>query len=202
MKVALTFDAEHPSRRHCPPGIQEALLEELGANGIRATFFIQGRWAKAYPETARAVVAAGHLVGNHSHYHARMSLLSDEGLRTDVKAARDAIREITEVDTRPWFRCPFGDGADDPRVLGALEELGYRDVSWDVDAADWDADRSPSTVATDLLDGVAAGGEEVVVLLHTWPATTLEILPGVVRHLREEGAEFVALDGLERFAQI
>jgi peptidoglycan-N-acetylglucosamine deacetylase len=202
MKVALTFDAEHPSRRHCPPGIQEALLEGLEATGIRATFFIQGRCAKAYPQTARAVVAAGHLVGNHSHYHARMSLLSDEGLRTDINAAREAIREITGVDTRPWFRCPFGDGADDPRVLRALRDLGYRDVSWDVDAADWDAERSPSTVEGDLLDGVSAGGEEVVVLLHTWPATTLEVLPGIVGKLRAQGAEFVALDGLARFAQM
>jgi peptidoglycan-N-acetylglucosamine deacetylase len=202
MKVALTFDAEHPSRRHCPPGIQEALLQELEAGEVRATFFIQGRWAKAYPETARAIVAAGHLVGNHSHYHARMSLLSDDGLRTDISAARDAIREITGVDTRPWFRCPFGDGADDPRVLGALKDLGYRDVSWDVDAADWDAERSPSTVEADLLEGVCAGAGEAVVLLHTWPATTLDVLPHVVDHLRAEGAEFVALDGLERFAQM
>ena len=28
------------------------------------------------------------------------------------------------VDPRPWFRCPFGAGADDPRVLAAVMRLG------------------------------------------------------------------------------
>jgi peptidoglycan/xylan/chitin deacetylase (PgdA/CDA1 family) len=201
MKVALTFDAEHPSRRHCPPGVQEALLEELGRAGVRATFFIQGRWAKAYPTTARAIAVSGHLVGNHSHYHARMSLLSDEGLKVDVRAAELAIGEIMGVDPRPWFRCPFGDGADDPRVLGALSELGYRDVNWDVDAADWDSEREPNQVAGDLLKGVKESGDGAIVLLHTWPATTGTILRRVIDELREGGTEFVGLDELPGFAQ-
>lgn len=196
--MALTFDAEHPSRSHCPPGVQEALLEELANRGLRATFFVQGRWAKAYPETARAIAAAGHLIGNHSHYHARMSLLSDEGLRIDVVAAQEAIRTVLGADPRPWFRCPFGDGAADPRVLGALRELGYRDVNWDVDAADWDAERSPEQVAGDVLEGVAASGDEAIVLLHTWPATTRTILGPVIDQLDRSGVQFVALDDLPK----
>jgi peptidoglycan-N-acetylglucosamine deacetylase len=198
MRVALTFDAEHPSRRHCPPGVQEALLEELAHRDLRATFFVQGRWAKAYPETARAIAAAGHLIGNHSHYHARMSLLSDEGLRMDVVAAQEAIRTVLGADPRPWFRCPFGDGAADPRVLGALRELGYRDVNWDVDAADWDAERSPEQVADDVLEGVASSGDEAIVLLHTWPSTTLMILGRVIDELQRSGTQFVALDDLSK----
>jgi peptidoglycan/xylan/chitin deacetylase (PgdA/CDA1 family) len=202
MQVALTFDAEHPSRRHCPPGIQEALVEELSRAQITATFFIQGRWGKAYPETARAIAAGGHLIGNHSHYHARLPLLSEAGLRADIVAAQEAITAITGVDPRPWFRCPFGDGADDPRVLGALHGLGYRDVNWDVDAADWDADREAAQVADTVIKGVKAYGDGAIVLFHTWPATTLEILPAVVRDLRGLGAEFVTLDALPRLAQI
>jgi peptidoglycan/xylan/chitin deacetylase (PgdA/CDA1 family) len=198
VKVALTFDAEHPSRSHCPPGVQEALLEELARADARASFFIQGRWAKAYPETARAIVAGGHLVGNHSHYHARMSLLSDEGLAVDVLAAQAAIRTVLRVDPQPWFRCPFGDGADDPRVLKVLSELGYRDVGWDVDAADWDAERPPEGVADDVLSGVAAAGDEAIVLLHTWPATTLTILRDLIGDLRSSGASFVTLDEVDK----
>lgn len=197
MRIALTFDAEHPSRAHCPPGVQEALLQELGRLGVRATFFLQGRWAKAYPQTARAIAAAGHLVGNHSHYHARMPLLSDEGLRIDVLAAQEAIRLITRVDPRPWFRCPFGDGATDPRVLRVLGELGYRDVNWDVDGADWDAARTREQVAGELLAGITARGDGAIALLHTWPATTLDLLPGLIDDLKGAGARFVGLDELD-----
>jgi peptidoglycan/xylan/chitin deacetylase (PgdA/CDA1 family) len=202
IRVALTFDAEHPSRRHCPPGVQEALLDVLDRRNIRATFFIQGRWAKAYPGTARTIAAAGHLVGNHSHYHARMPLLSDAGLRADVLAAQTAIDEITGIDPRPWFRCPFGDGSDDPRVLATLHELGYRDVNWDADAADWDAERSTLRVARDAVDGVRAHGDGAIALFHTWPATTLEVLPSVLEDLDRTGAEYVGLDQLDRFAPI
>jgi peptidoglycan/xylan/chitin deacetylase (PgdA/CDA1 family) len=202
IRIALTFDAEHPSRRHCPPGVQEALLQELARRKIRATFFIQGRWAKAYPETARAIAEAGHLVGNHSHYHARMPLLTDAGLRADVLAAQSAIGDITGVDPRPWFRCPFGDGADDPRVLQTLQELGYRDVNWDGDGADWDPDRSAHDVAKDVLHGINAHGDGAVALFHTWPATTLEVLPMVLTELDRDGADYVGLDGLARFASV
>ena len=85
-----------------------------------ATFFVQGRWAQAEPATARRIADDGHLIGNHSHYHARMTLLSDDGIRTDVEEADAAVSEATGVPTPPWFRCPFGDGHDDPRILGLL----------------------------------------------------------------------------------
>ena len=55
---------------------------------------------------ARRIADAGHLVGSHSFYHARLPLLSDEGLATDMREAEAAIREHAGVDPRPWFRLP------------------------------------------------------------------------------------------------
>src|SRR6478735_8977445 len=54
-QVALTFDAEHPDRSWCPPGAAERILDVLAGAGIRATFFVQGRWAEAHPATARRI---------------------------------------------------------------------------------------------------------------------------------------------------
>jgi peptidoglycan/xylan/chitin deacetylase (PgdA/CDA1 family) len=59
VRVALTFDAEHPDRP-APPGNGEALLARLDRRGARATFFVQGRWAEANPQTVRAIASAGH----------------------------------------------------------------------------------------------------------------------------------------------
>ena len=127
-RVALTFDAEHPSRKKCPPGNDRAILDVLAGSGIRATFFLQGRWATAYPETAGRIVRDGHLVGNHSDYHAPMHLLSDAGIECDVREAEERIRAVAGVNPRPWFRCPFGEMGTDDRVASALRSLGYRRV--------------------------------------------------------------------------
>lgn len=196
-RVALTFDAEHPDRPECPPGAAEQILDTLRQAGVRATFFVQGRWAEAQPETARRIARDGHLIGNHSTYHARMPLLTDEGIRADVRTCEDVIRTIAGADPRPWFRCPFGEGRDDPRVLRALEDAGYRNIHWHVVAEDWEPTRTADDVERTTLDGVAGRGDGAVVLLHTWPASTAESLPAILDRLGDAGAGFVTIDELE-----
>jgi peptidoglycan/xylan/chitin deacetylase (PgdA/CDA1 family) len=189
VRVALTFDTEHPDRP-CPPGVTESLLTTLDRGGVRATFFLQGRWARVYPELARGIAGAGHAVGNHSHYHAPMDSFTDEWLRRDVQEAEEVIQAAAGVDPKPWFRCPFGSGMEDPRVLGVLEELGYVHVGWDVDPRDWEEGRT----ASDLLDRVLAGVAEhdpAIVLMHGWPGVTAEALPQLIDSIAEAGAEFV-----------
>lgn len=193
LRVALTFDAEHPSRRQCPPGAAEAIIGTVAKAGVPATFFIQGRWATAYPDVARSIARDGHLIGNHSHSHAPMPALSDQGLALDIEEAEKAIREVVAVDPRPWFRCPFGEGADDPRVREALTARGYRNIHWDVSASDWADDRVAGDVENDIVNGTLQHGDTVVVLLHTWPAPTVAALPGILRRLRASGARFVTV---------
>jgi len=194
LRVALTFDAEHPDRSQCPAGTQDGILDALEDASLRATFFLQGRWVTAYPATARRVAEGGHLIGSHSDYHARMPLFSDDGVRADVAGAERSIKEVVGVDPRPWFRCPFGEGHDDPRILSLLGDLGYRNVHWDVDGEDWEDDRTAAAVEGAILDGTLRAGGDVVVLLHTWPAPTLTALPAILRRLREAGAAFATVD--------
>jgi peptidoglycan/xylan/chitin deacetylase (PgdA/CDA1 family) len=195
-RVALTFDAEHPSRRQCPPGNVDRILATLAEEKVRASFFLQGRWVTAYPGAAAAIAANGHLVGNHSHWHAPMSLLSDDGIAIDVKEAQDRIATIAGLDPRPWFRCPFGKGADDRRVLDKLASCGYRNVHWTVAGDDWLDDRSPDDLQRDLLAKTLQHGDGAVVLLHTWPAAAAAALPGLIQQLAGDGARFVAIDEL------
>ena len=188
MRVALTFDAEHPSRARCRPGAQEAVVDLLARRGVRATFFLQGRWATAYPALARRIADDGHLVGSHSHWHARLPLLTDEGLRRDIAAAETAIGATAGVNPRPWFRAPYGDVDD--RVTGVLDGLGYRHVGWDLMAPDWEEDRSAADIEEAVVGGVADGN---VVVLHTWPSQTAEALPRILERL----GDLVRLDELD-----
>jgi peptidoglycan-N-acetylglucosamine deacetylase len=197
-RVALTFDAEHPDRPECPPGNVERILDTLRDQEVRATFFVQGRWAQSQPAAARRIADDGHLIGHHSHYHARMPLLSDHGLDEDLADGQAAIVAATGSDPRPWFRCPFGAGHDEPRVLARLEAAGYRDVHWDVELEDWEAYRTGEAIAADCLGGVQTHGDGTVVLLHTWPAGTGDAVGPIITGLRDLDATFVGVDELER----
>ena len=196
-RIALTFDAEHPDRPSTPGG-QEQLLDLLDRLEVRGTFFIQGRWAQAWPATAARIAQAGHLVGNHSHYHVRMDRLDVPGLAHDIHASESVIQRITGVDPRPWFRCPFGIGATSRRVTRALKQAGYRHVGWTVDPQDWEPDRAAENLAASILASAFRFGrpEDEIVLLHTWPDRTVAGLPETVARLRDGGAELVRVDEL------
>jgi peptidoglycan-N-acetylglucosamine deacetylase len=195
VRVALTFDTEFPDRPS-PTGVEEQILSALAGANIRATFFLQGRWARAYPEVARRIAEPGHVIGNHSHHHAPMDGLLDDFFRSDVVDAQERILAATGVDPRPLFRCPFGSGMDDSRVLGLLDELGYRHVGWDVDPRDWEEGREPSELLSRVLAGVRER-DEAIVLLHGWPGVTGEALPGMLAALAAAGAEFVTVEELD-----
>jgi peptidoglycan/xylan/chitin deacetylase (PgdA/CDA1 family) len=195
VRVALTFDAEHPDRRHRSGGT-ERVLAILAASGTPASFFVQGRWAEAYPSLARSIASGGHLVGNHSHYHARMPLLSTAGMAADVRAAERAILRTTGQDPRPWFRCPFGAGTDDPVVREALAALGYRETSWDVDGLDWRSSATGRGVALGAIDAAMTRGDGAVILLHPWTTATALALPALIDGVRARGGTFVRLDAL------
>jgi peptidoglycan-N-acetylglucosamine deacetylase len=195
-RVALTFDAEHPDR---PNGgdLTDAILAALAAADARATFFLQGRWVEAVPDLARSIAAAGHLIGNHSHYHARIPLFTADGLRTDVTAADDVIRQEVGVDARPWFRAPFGNGAERRELIEVINELGYRHVGWHVAPEEWRPTATASGVATAVVDGVREHGDGAIVLMHTWPRPVREALPQILERLAVGGARFVGVDEVD-----
>jgi peptidoglycan/xylan/chitin deacetylase (PgdA/CDA1 family) len=188
--VALTFDAEHPDRPTVP-GVVESILDTLDREKARSTFFLQGRWVEAFPEIAARIARDGHLIGNHSFYHARMPLLTDEGFVEDVREAERVIVEACGTNPRPFFRCPFGTGGDHVRTTNLLGDLGYRHVGWDLDVEDWEPRHSGDDLARAVISGVEKHGDGAVVLLHSWPRSTGEGLRAVIHGLRQRGYELV-----------
>lgn len=195
-RVALTFDMEHPSRSRHSHEAPSRILDALHQANARATFFVQGRWARSEPDTARRVIAEGHLLGSHSHFHAPLTALTNEGVARDVRSAADALTQVVGRDGRPWFRCPFGDGHDDDRVLAVLTECGYRNVHWNVEPRDWLEDCTAMGLAASVVDGVNGYGDGAIVLLHTWPTATAAALPHIIERLQHLGHELVGVDDL------
>ncbi|GAB4126529.1 MAG: hypothetical protein OHK0050_39460 [Roseiflexaceae bacterium] len=161
--VALTFDIELDQE------VLLKILDLLAARQIRATFFVTGSWVEAYPNAARAIVQAGHELGNHSYSHPYFSRLADEGAQNEIEETERIVREITGATTRPYFRFPYGDSTEDMLVL--LGQEGYIAYHWSTDEAGMEqwlsqaaADPSSANGAILLMHGRA----DVVNALNGW----------------------------------
>lgn len=166
--LALTYD-DGPG-----PKLAEGLLKILAEHDARATFFLVGFRAERFPETAQAIAAAGHEIGNHSHWHRH----AWRTLAMPWIAVRDACHGYQTMSRwmpglpgtpfgkhREWgplmFRPPFGELTT--WIALAARQRGWPLAFWTCDGADtWDTLPDPDTVVRQIAD--AGGG---VVLLHS-----------------------------------
>jgi peptidoglycan/xylan/chitin deacetylase (PgdA/CDA1 family)/lysophospholipase L1-like esterase len=169
--VGLTFD-DGPT-----PGNTEALLGALTRARLRATMFNTGQNVAAHPELARAQVAAGMWLGNHSWDHPFMTRLTEAEQADQISRTQDAIRRVTGV-TPTLFRPPYLDTDD---ALRAVERrFGLTEINTDVDSQDWNNATVEQIVerATRMRDGD-------VILMHDWPPNTVAAIPLIAADLRE-----------------
>jgi peptidoglycan/xylan/chitin deacetylase (PgdA/CDA1 family) len=157
--VALTFD-DGPNDAATP-----LLLEVLARHDVRATFFMMGDFARQRPEIVRQVIAAGHLLGNHTMSHPKLSVESAARVRQELADCNAVLEDIAGVAVR-FFRPPFG--ARRPVVLRIARELGLTPVMWNVTGYDWNP-IGAEAILKKLRDGVArnqARGRPSNLLLH------------------------------------
>lgn len=183
--AALTFDdAPHPL-------FAPLLLDTLRRLGVKATFFVIGRNAEAYPYFVRDLVAAGHELGNHTYHHVRLPGLSQEAIREEILRCNGVLEDLTGAPPR-YFRPPGG--RFDRTVLRVARELGLTTVFWTDDPGDY-AGLSPQTLEARLQAHLRPGG---IVLLHDNVRATLEVLPLFLRLAKARGLALGPVSGLQQ----
>src|SRR5262249_49443258 len=183
-EVVLTFD-DGP----LPPRSTRA-LEILAHECVKATFFIIGKMARAYPEMVRHVRDAGHTIGTHSYSHPltfqRMSLDRAElEVNEGIAAVSSALGDGAGL--APFFRIP---GL--LRAEGIEHYLASRHIQvWSADfpADDW-LKIGPAQVYARALQRVEANHKGIL-LLHDIQARTVEALPHLLRELKRRGYRIV-----------
>jgi peptidoglycan/xylan/chitin deacetylase (PgdA/CDA1 family) len=102
----------------------ERILRLLEQRGIRATFFVTGHTAETYPESLRAIVAAGHEVGHHGYLHENpCALESREREEQVLLRGLEALDKVAGV--RPvGYRSPAWDNS--PYTIELLLKHGFR----------------------------------------------------------------------------
>ncbi|MFL6414490.1 MAG: polysaccharide deacetylase family protein [Bryobacteraceae bacterium] len=134
--IALTFD-DGPS-----PGSLE-LLDYLGKEGIKATFFQCGVNVRRHPDIGRKISQAGHEIGNHTYSHTRLCptlgwpvrVRSPQFILDEFSLAQAIIQAEVKVEPR-LLRAPYG-----LRWYGMAEaqrQLDLLGVMWTVIAHDWE----------------------------------------------------------------
>lgn len=184
--VALTFDDG-------PSADTERILDVLGANNVRATFFMLGRQVELFPQTARRVAAEGHEIGNHSYSHPVYLLRGRDATRVQLERAQQIIAGVTGSEPR-FARPPFG--VRTPAYFAAARRLGLRTVQWDVAGFDW-KERTGAEIADKVLEQASAGS---IILLHDGDSArkrdrsaTVAALPMIIAGLKERGLRAVPL---------
>lgn len=181
--IALTFDDG-------PTPSTPQILDILAEHRARATFFQVGVNVIGAQDLTRAVQAAGHEIGNHSHTHPNFAFERPEFVQDEFARAQEAITDATGQ-APVLMRAPYG-----VRWFGFRDmqrQLGLTGVMWTVIGLDWKL--SAPEIAARVLRGVRPGA---IVCLHDGRATeknpdigqTIESLKRILPALLEKGYHF------------
>ena len=185
-QIAITFDdGPHPV-------LTPRILEILAKYNIPATFFMVGQNVLNYPDAARAVIEAGHEVGNHTFTHPHLAGLNEHAIMDEIGKCEDALEELCEY--RPHLlRTP--QGALTQSLERCLLDDDYILVLWSLDTRDWE-NKSTAHVVRTVLEKVQAGD---IILMHDFighNSRPPEALEKIIPILLSQGYEFVSVSEL------
>ncbi|MEO6907013.1 MAG: polysaccharide deacetylase family protein [Abditibacteriaceae bacterium] len=180
--VAITFD-DGPW-----PKYSLEVLKVLKKYNVKATFFEVGKELSRRPDVAREIVAAGHVIGNHSWDHPdKPKDPVEQVTRTDKQIAKD-LKITTHL-----FRPPYGILTNGMAAQAKKEKKAV--ILWSTSGVDWQRP-TPIRIADAVLERVHPGG---IILLHDGGGnrnTTVEALPLIIPRLQQKGYKFVTVPQL------
>lgn len=182
-KASITFD--------CAWGAGDIpnILDTLEKEKVKATFFLVGKWLEKYQNEAKAITANGHDIGSHSDAHMKMSQLSAQTIRDDIKGANTKIEKLTGQKCL-LFRAPYGDY--DERLVKIAAQEGQYTIQWDVDSLDW-KNISSENICERVMRKVKNGS---IILLHNDTKYTAAALPCLIKTLKKSGYTLVPVSEL------
>lgn len=137
------------------------VLDLLAAHGLKAVFYVIGARAAQRPELVARAASEGHVIGNHTWDHVRLTGYNDADVLEKLRQTNEVIGDI--VGAAPTlFRGPRLDV--DERVLALATTLGLTHMGADVDTADYSSEREHD--AKFVAGRILSATDGQIVLLH------------------------------------
>ncbi|MFC2950065.1 polysaccharide deacetylase family protein [Virgibacillus sediminis] len=155
------------------------ILQILKENKVKATFFIEGKWAKENAGYVKMIHEQGHLIGNHAYNHPDMRQLSSADIAEQISRTNEILQATVDA-TPKWFAPPSGNYTEE--VVKAADQLGMETILWTVDTIDW-KNPTVSVMMNRVNDKIHPGA---TILMHPTPAI-VEGLGPLIKNIKDKG---------------
>ena len=164
------------------------ILQTLNKHQVKATFFIEGKWANENKNMVEMIYEQGHLIGNHAYDHPDMARISREEMKHQIEKTNNIIEAI--VGYRPkWFAPPSGSFNDD--VVKIAHNLEMETILWTVDTIDW-KNPSVSVMINRVMNNIHPGA---TILMHPTEPVSLG-LDELIDSIKHENYQLGTIESL------
>ena len=195
--VYLTFDCGYEYRTpDYPDGVTADILDTLKEKNVPGTFFVTGDYLKSDIALVRRMLDEGHIVGNHTMHHPRMTQVTAEEFVKEIKDSNDLLKsQIPSAPDMIFYRPPGG--AANEWTLALAHEMGLKTTFWSATEPDFDPANQPDPAVTLNNDKVKLHNG-CVYLLHAVSVTNAQILGEFIDYVLAEGYEIRPLSEFVR----
>lgn len=184
--LALAFDDG-------PYQYTQSLVNTLNTAGAKATFFFTGTLYGCifnYQSAIQSAYSSGHQVASHTWTHpSNFGSMSAADVTSQMKKLEGAIVKI--IGKKPTYMRP-PNLATGGNVVSTMASLGYKIITDDVDAQDWNG----YTVAQSeqQFTNAGAGGNGHIPLMHETYATTVQqLVPWLINWAKTNNLKLVTV---------
>lgn len=192
-KIAyLTFD-DGPSL------VTPKILDILGNENVKASFFVIGKYVEAHPEIVKRAYEEGHYIANHTYSHNNSILYkSSESFVNEVKRTDLLIGEAIGVEGYCSLIFRFPNGFMSPKykrqkkeAVNLLSQMNYAYIDWNCLNNDSVKKYSPSQLLDNLKQS-SKNKDTLVILMHDTKdvSNSSLALEDSIEYLKSQGYSF------------
>ncbi|MEA2690855.1 MAG: hypothetical protein QOJ16_242 [Acidobacteriota bacterium] len=102
------------------------LLDLCAEHGVRGTFFVLGWVAERWPDLVRDIAAAGHELGTHGQDHRRVTTLTPDQFRLDIRRSKRTIEDASGEEVIGYRAPNYSIVKETMWAVDILMEEGFR----------------------------------------------------------------------------